>query len=85
MPRIEDIEKLTKVLNSLGDEPALRAARSETIEQVAPPGEQPLEPESEPLDFLPSEEEAFSGEQPAAEASAGSGKGFKIFSKASPS
>ena len=41
MPRSEDIERFTQVLNSLGDEPAIRAARSETIEQVLPPGEEP--------------------------------------------
>lgn len=69
MPRIEDIEKFTQVLNSLGDEPALRAARSETIEQVAPPGEESMQPEGEPLDSLPSEEEAFPGVQPGAEPS----------------
>ena len=40
MPRTEDIERFTEVLNSLGDEPAIRAARSETIEQVAAPGKQ---------------------------------------------
>ena len=41
MPRREDIERFTQVLNSLGDEPAIRAARSETIEEVLPPGEEP--------------------------------------------
>ena len=39
MPRREDIESFAQVLNSLGDEPAIRAARSETIEEVLPPGE----------------------------------------------
>jgi hypothetical protein len=34
MPRREDIEKFAHVLNSLGDEPAIRAARSESIEEV---------------------------------------------------
>ncbi len=34
MPRREDIEKFAQVLNSLGDEPAIRAARSETIEEI---------------------------------------------------
>ena len=34
MPRREDIEKFAQVLNSLGDEPAIRAARSEAIEEV---------------------------------------------------
>ena len=53
MPRPEDIEKFTQVLNSLGDEPAIRAARSETIEQVSAPGEEAPEPEGEPLDSLP--------------------------------
>ena len=37
MPRKEDIERFTQVLNSLGNEPAIRAARSETINEV--PGE----------------------------------------------
>jgi len=40
MPRREDIERFTRVLNSLGDEPAIRAARSETIEEVPAPGEE---------------------------------------------
>jgi hypothetical protein len=53
MPRPEDIEKFTQVLNSLGNEPAIRAARSETIEQVSAPGEEAPEPEGEPLDSLP--------------------------------
>jgi len=53
MPRPEDIEKFTQVLNSLGDEPAIRAAKSETIEQVSAPGEEAPEPEGEPLDSLP--------------------------------
>ncbi len=39
MPRREDIERFAQVLNSLGDEPAIRAARSETIEEVPQPGE----------------------------------------------
>ena len=39
MPRKEDIERFTQVLNSLGDEPAIRAARSETIEEVPAPEE----------------------------------------------
>jgi TolA-binding protein len=39
MPRREDIERFTQVLNSLGDEPAIRAARSETIEEVPAPEE----------------------------------------------
>lgn len=53
MPRPEDIEKFTQVLNSLGDEPAIREARSETIEQVSAPGAETPEPEGEPLDSLP--------------------------------
>jgi hypothetical protein len=51
MPRSEDIERFTEVLNSLGDEPAIRAARSETIEQVAAPGEASSQ-ESGELDSL---------------------------------
>ena len=39
MPRREDIERFKEVLNSLGSEPAIRAGRSETIEEVAPPDE----------------------------------------------
>ncbi len=39
MPRREDIERFKEVLNSLGAEPAIRAGRSETIEEVAPPDE----------------------------------------------
>jgi hypothetical protein len=39
MPRREDIERFKEVLNSLGSEPAIRAGRSETIEEVAPPEE----------------------------------------------
>jgi hypothetical protein len=39
MPRREDIERFAQVLNSLGDEPAIRAARSETIEEVPAPAE----------------------------------------------
>jgi tetratricopeptide (TPR) repeat protein len=77
MPRPEDIEKFTQVLNSLGDEPAIREARSETIEQVSAPGEEIPQPdEGEPLDSLPMDEEGLPGdeagtglaaEQPAAE------------------
>src|SRR5690349_24833595 len=37
MPRREDIERFAQVLTSLGDEPAIRAARSETAPEV--PGE----------------------------------------------
>jgi len=43
MPRREDIERFAQVLSSLGDEPAIRAARSETIEEV--PGEAAEAPE----------------------------------------
>lgn len=76
MPRPEDIEKFTEVLNSLGDEPAIREARSETIEQVSAPGEEIPEPEGEPLDSLPMDEEApgappETGAEPAAEEEAG--------------
>jgi hypothetical protein len=46
MPRTEDIEKFAQVLNSLGDEPAIRAARSETIEAVPPPGAEPSPPDT---------------------------------------
>jgi hypothetical protein len=52
MPRSEDIERFTEVLNSLGDEPAIRAARSETIEQVPAPGEEASALESGELDSL---------------------------------
>ena len=52
MPRTEDIERFTEVLNSLGDEPAIRAARSETIEQVAAPGAEASTQESDELDSL---------------------------------
>jgi TolA-binding protein len=45
MPRREDIERFTQVLNSLGDEPAIRAARSESIETVPAPGEESPPPE----------------------------------------
>jgi tetratricopeptide (TPR) repeat protein len=70
MPRPEDIEKFTQVLNSLGDEPAIREARSETIEQVSAPGEEVPQPEGEPLDFLPMEEEGLPGDQAEAEPAA---------------
>jgi TolA-binding protein len=40
MPRREDIERFAQVLNSLGDEPAIRAARSEKIEAVPPAEEE---------------------------------------------
>jgi len=62
MPRPEDIEKFTQVLNSLGNEPAIREARSETIEEISAPGEEIPEPEGEPLDSLPMDEEALPGE-----------------------
>ena len=52
MPRREDIERFTQVLNSLGDEPAIRAARSETIDEAPPPGEETSTPDSEGLDSL---------------------------------
>jgi tetratricopeptide (TPR) repeat protein len=55
MPRTEDIERFAQVLNALGDEPAIRAARSETIETVAAPGAED-EDGAEPgagLDTLP--------------------------------
>jgi tetratricopeptide (TPR) repeat protein len=64
MPRPEDIEKFTQVLNSLGDEPAIRAARSETIEQVSAPGEETPEPEGEPLDSLPLDSLSMEEEEP---------------------
>lgn len=59
MPRPEDIEKFTQVLNSLGDEPAILEARSETIEQVSAAGEEAQEPEGEPLDSLPLDSLSF--------------------------
>ena len=49
MPRREDIEKFTEILNSLGDEPAIRAARSEP----SPPDAQPGADQGESLDSLP--------------------------------
>jgi len=52
MPRREDIERFTQVLNSLGDEPAIRAARSESIEEMPAPGEESAPPESGELDSL---------------------------------
>ncbi len=53
MPRREDIEKFAQVLNSLGDEPAIRAARSETIEEVPTAGEEaPAGPPAGELDTL---------------------------------
>ena len=59
MPRSEDIERFTQVLNSLGDEPAIRAARSETIEDVPAPGEEAPAPESGELDSLDLGDPAF--------------------------
>ncbi len=53
MPRKEDIERFAQVLNSLGDEPAIRAARSESIEDVPPPAEQGQATEGDQLDALP--------------------------------
>src|SRR5271157_3452927 len=52
MPRREDIERFTQVLNSLGDEPAIRAARSETIEEVPAPGDEPVPGAGGELDSL---------------------------------
>jgi tetratricopeptide (TPR) repeat protein len=60
MPRREDIERFTEVLNSLGDEPAIRAARSESIEDASPPGEQVEADQGEPLDSLPSDDDLSS-------------------------
>jgi hypothetical protein len=57
MPRREDIERFTQVLNSLGDEPAVRAARSEIIDEVPPPGEETATPDSGELDSLGPEAE----------------------------
>ena len=64
MPRREDIERFTQVLNSLGDEPAIRAARSETIEEVPAPGEESAPPESGELDSLGLEGEGTEGPSP---------------------
>ena len=64
MPRTEDIERFTQVLNSLGDEPAIRAARSETIEEVPAPGEEAASPESDELDSLSLEGEEAEGGTP---------------------
>ncbi len=52
MPSKEDIERFTQVLNSLGNEPAIRAARSETIDEVPAPGEETSTAEAGPLDSL---------------------------------
>src|SRR5208283_5735208 len=52
MPRREDIERFTQVLNSLGNEPAIRAARSETIDNVPSPGEEAAPEESGEIDSL---------------------------------
>ena len=61
MPRTEDIERFTQVLNSLGDEPAIRAARSESIEEVAAPGTEASPQDSDQLDSLgPGETESGS-------------------------
>jgi hypothetical protein len=58
MPRSEDIERFTQVLNSLGDEPAIRAARSEAIEEVAPPGVEASPADSDELDSLGLDDES---------------------------
>ena len=52
MPRPEDIERFAEVLASIGDEPAIRAARSQAAPQAPPPegGEAGAEPA---LDALP--------------------------------
>ena len=53
MPRKEDIERFAQVLTSLGDEPAIRAARSESSEEGLPSGEEASAPAAEPeLDDL---------------------------------
>jgi Tfp pilus assembly protein PilF len=52
MPSKEDIERFTQVLNSLGNEPAIRAARSETIDEVPAPGEETSTADAGPLDSL---------------------------------
>ena len=56
MPRREDIERFTEILNSLGNEPAIRAARSESMEET-PPGEGTEADRGEPLDSLPSDDD----------------------------
>ncbi len=61
MPRREDIERFTQILNSLGDEPAIRAARSEAIQEVVPPGEEPASQETDELDSLSPDEAAGGG------------------------
>ncbi len=53
MPRREDIERFAQVLNSLGDEPAIRAARAESIEEVAAPAAEGAPQEGDSLDALP--------------------------------
>lgn len=61
MPRREDIDRFTQVLNSLGDEPAIRAARSEAIEEVPPPGEEPQTGVALAEEGAPSAEEVGAG------------------------
>ena len=37
MPKLEDIERLKKIVDSMGDEKAVREERGETVEEVTPP------------------------------------------------
>ena len=48
MPKLEDIERLKKIVDSLGNEQAVRQERGETVEEVAPP-EQTLSSDLEDL------------------------------------
>jgi tetratricopeptide (TPR) repeat protein len=64
MPRIEDIERFAQVLNSLGDEPAVRAAHSESIEAVPAPGSEPDSTDADSLDSLPAESQGSGAELP---------------------
>ena len=65
MPRTEDIERFTQVLNSLGDEPAIRAARSETIDEVPAPEEEAPIPGGGELNSLGPEAEGAETGSPA--------------------
>jgi len=68
MPRREDIEKFAQVLNALGDEPAIRAARAEAIEGVPAAGEEgPGTAPTDDLDSLGLEAQAGGGETSEAE------------------
>ncbi len=59
MPRTEDIERFAEVLTSLGDEPAIRAARAEEAGEPAAEAEEGLDtlpPESQSTAEMPPEQ-----------------------------